>query len=95
MKKFFLGAAILVFLASFSMSAQDKKDVKTGKTEKTTVVTSELNTVCPVSKEEADPKITANYNGKTYALCCKTCLKKFQKDPEKYIQKMNQKKDNK
>lgn len=46
-----------------------------------------VNSVCIVSGEELDSKITADYNGKTYGFCCKTCLKKFTKDPEKYISK--------
>lgn len=98
MNKFFLGSLLFVVMLSFSISAQDKKDSKDSKNKTATTVVnekSELNTICPVSKEEADPKITATYNGKTYALCCKTCLKKFNKDPEKYINKMNQNKEEK
>jgi YHS domain-containing protein len=49
-----------------------------------------VNTICPVSKEDADPKVTYNYNGKTYAFCCNKCLKKFKADPEKYIKRMNE-----
>jgi len=49
-----------------------------------------FNIVCPVSGEEIDPDVTATYNGKTYALCCKSCLKKFNKDPEKYSSKLNE-----
>ena len=42
------------------------------------------------SFEEIDSEITATYNGKTYALCCKSCLKKFNKDPEKYVSKLSE-----
>lgn len=83
--------------------AEEKKKSESGETkvidkketiqnlEKTKVVSNKLvNTVCPVSGEEIDPKITAVYNGKTYALCCKSCLKKFTKDPEKYISKLSE-----
>lgn len=49
-----------------------------------------VNTVCPVSGEEIDSEITTIYNGKTYALCCKSCLKKFKKDPEKYVSKLSE-----
>ena len=44
-----------------------------------------INTKCPVSGEDIDPKITVVYNGLTYAFCCKDCLKKFNDNPEKYI----------
>lgn len=47
-----------------------------------------VNSICPVSGEEIDQNITYTYNGKTYALCCNKCLKKFKADPEKYISKM-------
>jgi YHS domain-containing protein len=46
-----------------------------------------VNSLCLVSGEKVDPKITADYKGKTYAFCCKTCLKKFTKNPDKYILK--------
>ena len=46
-----------------------------------------VNSLCLVSGEKVDPKITADYKGKTYAVCCKTCLKKFTKNPDKYILK--------
>ena len=49
-----------------------------------------FNTVCPVSGEEIDSDITATYNGKTYGLCCKRCLKKFNNDPEKYASKLTE-----
>lgn len=49
-----------------------------------------VNTICPVSGEEADAAITYAYNGKTYALCCNKCLKKFKADPEKYISRMKE-----
>src|ERR1035437_6206573 len=46
-----------------------------------------VNSLCLVSGEKIDSRITTDYKGKTYAFCCKTCLKKFTKDPEKYILK--------
>jgi len=44
-----------------------------------------INTKCPVSGEDIDPKITFVYNGYTYAFCCTDCLKKFKDNPEKYV----------
>jgi YHS domain-containing protein len=54
-----------------------------------------INAVCIVSGEELDSKVTADYKGKTYGFCCKTCLKKFTKDPEKYVTKYESKIDTK
>lgn len=49
-----------------------------------------LNTVCPVSGRAADAKVTTVYQGKEYAFCCKNCLAKFEKNPEKYLAKMKE-----
>ena len=91
-----------VFVFSINSSAQDKKKVESTETkvmdtkqeiEKTKTVVDPnkpVNTICPVSGEEIDSEITAIYKGKTYAVCCKSCLKKFNKDPEKYISKLSE-----
>lgn len=47
-----------------------------------------LNTICPVSGQKANAKVTTVYQGKEYAFCCKNCLAKFEKNPEKYIAKI-------
>lgn len=48
------------------------------------------NKICPISGEKIvmDKKGTVEYKGKTYNLCCSMCKKDFEKDPEKYIQKL-------
>ena len=45
------------------------------------------NKFCPVSKEAIDNKdemVQVEHNGKMYNLCCKMCMKDFNKDPDKY-----------
>ena len=71
-------------------SAKEEVGKKIGNTKTQIVDNKPVNTVCLVSGEEIDPEITAVYNGKTYALCCKSCLKKFNKDPEKYVSKLSE-----
>ena len=39
------------------------------------------NTKCPISGDPIDSKVTAVYDGKTYAFCCPDCVKAFNKDP--------------
>src|ERR1035437_8703447 len=72
---------------------KSKNITKTPNVTKTAVVTAgtgkPVNAVCIVSGEEFDSKITADYKGKTYAFCCKKCLAKFYKDPEKYVAKFD------
>ena len=106
MKRFMIIPFIVLFafILSINSSAQDKKmemkkKVETTETkimdikhevENKVVNIKPVNTVCPVSGEEVDPKITAVYQDKTYSFCCKSCLKKFNKDPEKYVSKLSE-----
>lgn len=72
------------------MDSKMEVEKKIEKTEKKVVDNKPVNSVCPVSGEEVDPEITVTYKDKMYALCCKSCLKKFNKDPEKYISKLSE-----
>jgi YHS domain-containing protein len=45
------------------------------------------NTVCPVSGDkvgDVGKPVYVEYKGQTIAFCCKSCLKKFNKNPDKY-----------
>jgi YHS domain-containing protein len=45
-----------------------------------------VNTMCPVmTDEKIKDGITVDYQGKTIGFCCKRCVAKFNKDPEKYV----------
>ena len=85
---------IFIFMIAFSFSyAQDSKNSKevkkteTSKTLDLKITGKFVNSVCIVSHEEIDSKFFVDYNGKTYGFCCNTCLKKFKKDPAKYVAK--------
>ena len=85
MKHIIISVFVLLLGLSFVSSAQaqvkDKKIVAEKVTEGKPV-----NTVCPVTGEGLENNsVTATYEGKTYALCCKSCLKKFKKESTKYI----------
>ncbi|QTN33870.1 YHS domain-containing protein [Akkermansiaceae bacterium] len=46
---------------------------------------------CLVSGEgldEMDERVSTVYEGQTFEFCCKPCLVKFKKDPEKYAGKL-------
>ena len=49
-------------------------------------------TTCPVSGEKLGSDgmeaFTFNYKNQEVKLCCKSCKKKFDKDPEKYMAKI-------
>lgn len=45
-----------------------------------------INEMCPLTPEEpAESYITADYQGQTIGFCCKSCLRKFNADPEAYL----------
>lgn len=46
------------------------------------------NAICPVSGDKISGRHSVVHNGKEYNLCCKACVKKFKKNPEKYIAKL-------
>jgi YHS domain-containing protein len=49
------------------------------------------NKFCPVMGEVVDPEVqTIEYKGKIIGFCCKSCIKKFKKDPEKYLQNLSE-----
>jgi len=50
------------------------------------------NKICPVSGEKIkeEMKATYEYEGKIYNFCCPMCIDEFKKDPEKYIQKVEE-----
>lgn len=49
------------------------------------------NKYCPVLGNEVDPATeTVDYNGKKIGFCCPGCIKKFNKDPERYIKNLSE-----
>lgn len=90
MKKLIFALFLMVFAVSATLQAgiQEKKSDKQEKQVKSE--SKIFNTVCPVSGEEIEGDYTVEHKGKTYAVCCKRCLKKFEKDPEKYIKNLSE-----
>jgi P-type Cu+ transporter len=44
------------------------------------------NKICPVMGKAVDKKVTTvTYKDKVYGFCCKSCIKKFAANPEKYL----------
>ena len=48
----------------------------------------EAQTKCPIMNGKIDEKIFVDYQGKRIYFCCTGCLEEFNKDPEKYLKKM-------
>lgn len=48
--------------------------------------TSRLNSICPVLGEPVNERSRRlTYRGRTYSVCCIDCSRKFQDDPEAYL----------
>jgi YHS domain-containing protein len=46
--------------------------------------------ICPVMGGPIDPNIYTDYKDRRIYFCCESCLKAFEKDPEKYIAKVDE-----
>ena len=47
-------------------------------------------TTCPVLGGNVDKNVYADYQGKRIYFCCKGCDAEFNKDPEKYLKKLQE-----
>ncbi len=46
--------------------------------------------ICPVMGFEIDKSVFTEYKGKKVYFCCPSCIEEFEKDPEKYLDKLPQ-----
>ena len=45
-------------------------------------------TLCPIMGGKINKKVFADYKGKRVYFCCAGCISKFNKEPEKFVKKM-------
>ncbi len=58
------------------------------------VLLENVQTLCPVSGEKLkDNKVYVDYQGRRIFFCCENCVGKFNKNPEKYLQKLDESTD--
>jgi YHS domain-containing protein len=80
-RKFLVVGAALFALTAITATADDKKPAP---------IPDKLTT-CPVSGDklgEMDKPFVFEYKGREVKLCCKDCKKDFDKDPAKYMKKI-------
>lgn len=104
-KKYFVFILISLFILSFAVSSfaqmkcmgdssgghkHNSQDTTTQTSRKKTIEIG--NKICPVLNEKIDKKtkVTYEYEGKIYNLCCSACIDEFKKDPQKYIKKVEE-----
>lgn len=49
-----------------------------------------IQTTCPVSGEAIDKSKFVDFEGRRIYFCCNQCIKDFNKDPQKFLSKMDQ-----
>jgi YHS domain-containing protein len=79
--KFILTGAALLALAAITATAEDKKPAPTP----------DKLTTCPVSGDklgEMGKPYVFEYKGREVKLCCPDCKKDFEKEPAKYLKKI-------
>lgn len=52
------------------------------------IVLESVQKECPLSGEDIDKKVYADYKGRRVYFCCSKCKAKFEKDPTKYLAKL-------
>lgn len=93
--KFIITSLLLAFAITASYAADhehktlDAKDIKLFKTYplKTCIVSDE-----GFGGDMGEP-LSFVYDGQEYTICCKSCTKKFAKDPHKYVKKLKEHKN--
>jgi len=93
MKKLFLIlAAGFILAVAFQAFAEDP--AKPAQEGEAAPAVNAGNNICPVCGEKTGQggmrRAPYEYQGKIYNLCCLTCIDEFKKDPEKYINKVNE-----
>ena len=81
-----------VFLAGLVALAGCKKKTQTTQTPtvRQSIGEATEQTICPVMGAPIDKKYYTEYNGKKVYFCCPDCKAKFAKEPEKYLSKLPQ-----
>jgi len=46
--------------------------------------------ICPVMGEPIDPNVYTEYEGRRIYFCCQSCKATFEKNPEKYVAKVDE-----
>ncbi|HKI17342.1 MAG TPA: heavy metal translocating P-type ATPase, partial [Isosphaeraceae bacterium] len=67
------------------MNPDDHKQAPTQFPLELTILDSVKDPVCGMTVDPSRAAASTDYNGRTYYFCCDHCLKKFRKDPQRYL----------
>ena len=85
-----LATTLLGLALTVSAADAPKRGPTTKPSTPATAPAKPVNKTCPVEgkEHEIDPKVTRLYKGKLIGFCCNDCLETFDKDPEKYMKRL-------
>ena len=83
MKRFAILSSLAVAILGGAMAVSAEAPKKADDTKP-------VNKFCAVEGKghDVDPKVTKKYKGKVVGFCCNDCIETFDKDPEKYMKKL-------
>ena len=70
----------------FSKDPEDYLDLNNSKE-----ITMAKDLVCGMEVDESNPPFTAVYKGTIYYFCSNSCKREFERDPEKFLKKVDKK----
>src|SRR5205085_4747893 len=82
-------------VAEFKEPAEKKEEKKEEKKDEKKADGKAINAKCPLSGKDVDAAKTFEYKKQLIGFCCDNCKAKFEKEPEKYIEKVKEFKKNK
>ena len=79
----------VLMAGSVALIAAEKPADKPVATQPAATQPAPVNKKCPVTGEDVNPKgKTVQYKGKTVGFCCDDCIDLFNKNPDKYADKI-------
>ncbi len=83
--------AILLLIGLFALTGCKKKSEPAAQSEFERVASAEIQqTTCPVMEGPINKDLFTEYKGKKVYFCCAGCKEAFEKEPEKYLDKLPQ-----
>ena len=83
--------AILLLIGLVALTGCKKKSEPAEPTETQEIATVTIEqTTCPIMGRPINKDIFTEYKGKKVYFCCAGCKEKFEKEPEKYLDKLPQ-----
>ena len=86
---FMLAILLLIGLVALTGCKNKSEPVAPAETEKAVSVTIQ-QTTCPIMGSPINKDMFTEYKGKKVYFCCAGCKEKFEKEPEKYLDKLPQ-----